>query len=188
MSADSRARWAGLAVLAACAGCAGTSVPKGWLPAPREAQESAYGGWIEVSYRDGDARQRAVGELIAVGEDSVWILSDSQAVAIPTTAADSGRLWVYAPQTSGLAAWTAAGVLSTISNGIVLVFTAPMWILGGTIAGGHEVRAAQRRGPPLSWAELARYARFPQGLPEGIRVADLRAKPSAPRPVPTGSR
>lgn len=181
MSAGSRARWAELAVMAACAACAGPAAPKDWLPAPRDAQTSAYGGWIEVSYRDGEERRRAVGELIAAGEDSLWILADSQAVVIPTPAAETGRLWVYAPQSGNLEAWTVGGVLSTISNGLVLVFTAPMWIVGGTIASGSEKRAAQRRGPPLSWAELAGYARFPQGLPDGIQVADLRPKPAASR-------
>jgi hypothetical protein len=163
----------GLAV--ACAGCAHNSAPEGWLPRPAEAQAAAYGGWIELSYNQA-TEQRADGELIAVSADSVWLLGQDQVLVIPTTAVKRAKLTAYAAQKGPLALWTVLGTLSTISNGWGLIFTAPMWLIGGPLAVGSESRAPERKVPRLTWGELAPYARFPQGMPEGIELSTLKAK------------
>ncbi len=135
----------------------------------------AYGGWIELSYKE-ETEQSADGELIAVSADSVWLLRQDQILVIPTAAVKQGKLTAYAAQTGPLGLWTVLGTLSTISNGWLLLITAPMWILGGSISVGNESRAAQGRSPALSWEELAPYARFPQGMPEGVGLSTLKAK------------
>lgn len=175
MLSGSVARWLSLGTAVVCAGCARNSAPEGWLPKPAEAQAGAYGGWIELSY-DQATKQRADGELIAVSADSVWVLSQDQALVIPTTAVRAGKLTAYAAQKGGLTAWTVVGMLSTISNGWFLFFTAPMWIIGGPLAVGSESRAPERKSPPLAWGELAPFARFPPGMPEGIDLSTLKAK------------
>jgi hypothetical protein len=68
------------------------------------------------------------------------------------------------------------GTLSTISNGGFLIFTAPMWLIGGSLAVGGESRAPERKSPPLTWVELAPFARFPQGIPDGIALTALQEK------------
>lgn len=178
MSADNLARLIGLAAALGCVACRGTSVPKDWLPEPREAQTTAYGGWIDLHYSEEQHGRRARGELVAASADSIWVLNDSQPVVIPTSAVDSGKLFAYSPRLGSLAGWTVAGMASTISNGLFLVFTAPMWLIGGSLAGQTEIRAAQRRTPPRTWAELAPFARFPQGMPMGVGLGDLRMKPA----------
>ena len=175
MFSGSVARWLSLGTAVACAGCARNSAPEGWLPKPKDAQATAYGGWIELRYNQG-TEQRADGELIAVSADSVWVLSRDQALVIPTTAVRAGKLAAYAAQKGGRTLWTVVGTLSTISNGWFLFFTAPMWIIGGPFAVGSESRAPERKSPPLIWGELAPYARFPQGMPEGIELSRLKAK------------
>ena len=164
-----------LGVAVACAGCAHNSAPQGWLPKPAEAQAAAYGGWIELRYKQA-TEQRADGELIAVSADSVWLLDQDQALVIPTVSVERGKLTAYAAQKGPLALWTVLGTLSTISNGWFLIFTAPMWIVGGSLSVGSESRAPERKSPQLSWEELAPYARFPQGMPEGIELSRLKAK------------
>jgi hypothetical protein len=175
MSAGSSTRWAGLAALL-CTACAGAAAPKGWLPEPRNVPMSAHGGWLHLWYSEGAEHRQSAGELIAVSADSVWILNDTAGLVIPTTAADSGRLWVYQPRSGDLGRWALLGTLSTISHGVVLLFTAPMWVIAGGFAVSGEVGAAQRRAPPLTWGELSAYARFPQGLPESVALNALRAK------------
>ena len=177
--------WAGLATAVAGAACAGSSAPKEWLPKPVEAQATAYGGWIELTHQSSAKPRLTEGELIAVSADSVWVLSDSQGVVIPTSAVGKGKLTVYAAQTGTLRAWTVLGALSTLSNGGFLIFTAPMWIIGGSIATGGESRAAERKHPPLTWTELAPFARFPQGMPEGVELTALRPKKNATRAAPS---
>jgi hypothetical protein len=51
-----------------------------------------------------------------------------------------------------------------------------MWLIGGSLAVGGESRAPERKSPPLTWVELAPFARFPQGLPEGIALSGLQEK------------
>jgi hypothetical protein len=176
MFSGSVARWLSLGTAVACAGCAaGNSAPDGWLPKPAEAQAGAYGGWIELSY-DQPSEQRVDGELIAVSGDSVWVLSGSQGLVIPTAGVKRGKLTAYAAQKGAVTTWAVLGTLSTISNGLLLLFTAPLWIIVGPVAVESEVRAPQRKSPPLAWGELAPFARFPQGMPEGIDLSTLKAK------------
>jgi hypothetical protein len=145
------------------------------LPKPTEAQAAAYGGWIELTY-DEPEKRHTDGELIAVSADSVWVLSGNQGLVIPTAAVRGGKLTAYAAQKGGLTAWAVLGTISTISNGGFLIFTAPMWIVGGSLAVGGESRAPERKNPPLTWVELAPFARFPQGLPAGIELTALQPK------------
>ena len=51
----------------------------------------AYGGWIELSYKE-ETEQSADGELIAVSADSVWLLRQDQILVIPTAAVKQGKL------------------------------------------------------------------------------------------------
>jgi hypothetical protein len=174
MSAIKPASWVSLGVAVACSACASNTAPKGWLSSPKEAQATAYGGWIELTYDQ--AERRTDGELIAVSAESVWVLSGSRALVIPTATVKNGRLTAYAAQTGGLTGWAVLGMISTISNGGFLIFTAPMWIVGGSLAVGGESHAPERRHPPLSWVELAPFARFPQGFPAGMELTTLQPK------------
>ena len=175
MSASNPVSWMSLGFAVAWTACAGNTAPKGWLPKPTEAQAAAYGGWIELTYAE-PKELHTDGELIAVSAESVWVLSANQGLVIPTATVKKGKLTAYAAQKNGLTAWMLLGTLSTISNGGFLIFTAPMWLIGGSLAVGGESRAPERKSPPLAWVELAPFARFPQGLPEGIALTALQEK------------
>jgi len=159
----------GLALVA----CAGNTAPAGFLVPPRLAQTEAYGGWVELLVTGG---ARVDGELIAVTADSVWVLGTAS-VVVPVASVRQGKLTTVQSEVGNVAGATGLGVVSTISNGILLVFTMPLWIIVGTAAGSSQSYAPERRVPPLHWAELNGFARFPQGLPDGVSLASLRAKP-----------
>ena len=159
----------GLALVA----CAGNTAPAGFLVTPRLAQTEAYGGWVELLVTGG---VRVDGELIAVTADSVWVLGTAS-VVVPVASVRQGKLTTTNAEVGNVAGATGLGVVSTISNGILLVFTMPLWIIVGTAAGSSQSYAPERRVPPLHWAELNGFARFPQGLPDGVSLASLRAKP-----------
>lgn len=171
-----------LGIAMVCAACASNTAPRDWLPTPTQAQTAAYGGWIELTY-DQPEERRTDGELIAVSAESVWVLSGSQGLVIPTATVKTGKLTAYAAQKGGLTTWATLGTLATISNGGFLIFTAPMWIIGGSLAVGGESRAPERKNPPLTWVELAPFARFPQGIPQGIEVTALQPKKDAHQSV-----
>lgn len=169
-----------LLCVALAAGCATSSAPRGFLRPPLEAQRSAYGGWIEIALvREPRARTEGTlsGELIAVGDDSIFVLGAAglRAVAVPQIA--RARLMAYDAQYGALASWTLLGVLSTASHGVGLILTAPMWIVLGTTA-----TSAQSHAPlhvvtrPADLPSLRPFARFPQGLPPALdrRALSLR--------------
>ena len=166
-----------ISVLLAAA-CAGNTAPADFLPSPALAQTEAYGGWIELSFESANSPkpQWIDGELIAVTEDSIWVLSPQGGRAIATRSVKEGKLTAYQAPTGTISGWTALGVVATISNGVVLIITAPLWIITGTVAASHDSHAAVRTMPEHRWQDLAAFARFPQGMPAGVRLTDLKPK------------
>jgi hypothetical protein len=169
-------RWPSLLAAALLTACATNSAPPGFLPTPTEAQTQAWGGWIELRYLRAGSERRADGELIAASPDSVWILGAFGGVVVPTVQVTAGKLTGYSPQAGNVAGAAFLGTISTISNGALLVFTAPLWIITGTIAASDQSRAPERSVRQLAWSELTIFARFPQGMPAGLRLEDLRPK------------
>jgi len=169
---------AGLA-LAPATGCVGNTAPTGFLLTPVQAQNASYGGWIELTIgaADGGKRERTEGELLAVTADSIWVLGPEGAVVIATARVTKGKLTAYQAATAAVSGWAGLGTLSTISNGLLLVFTAPLWIITGTAAAATESRTPVRAAPPLTWPQLAMFARFPQGMPAGVTLESLQPKP-----------
>jgi len=169
-----------LTLLLLAVACAYNPAPEGFLPAPSEAAHDVYGAWIELSVPVVGRRDTTIaGELIAASADTVWILPDSSRVAaVPTFSVRNGQVTRYRSGAGAVAGLTALGILSTLSNGAFLLFTAPAWLITGVVASSNESRAPLRAVPPLAWADLAAYARFPQGLPPGIDLGEIRPKPA----------
>ena len=154
----------------AVTGCVGTAGPS-TLPTPIQAGSSVFGGWVELMLRDSAS---VSGELIAVAPDTLWILNSAGGRPVPRAAIRSGRVIGYNSGASGLLALAVLGPLTTISNGYALIFTFPAWVITGAIA-----THAQRGKPILeltvvNWPKLHQYARFPQGMPKGILVEQLK--------------
>jgi hypothetical protein len=126
-----------LELLTILQGCATNHAPVGFLIRPESAETSAYGGWMELYFRDGANERVAMGELLVIEPDSVWIFGAGGPVAIATASVTRGML--------------------TASTG-----------------------GPERSVPPFPWSDLAPFARFPQGWPEGVRPEELRPK----RPEP----
>jgi len=159
-------------------GCASTTAPGDWLPTAQEAQMEAYGSWIYVEYATGSSSfDKVDGELIAIGDDTVFILSSTdQLVSIPLDKIESAKLTTYDAKHGVLGLWTLGGSLSTASHGIVLIISLPVWILSGSITTAAQSYAPIEKFPIKSWDDLRKYARFPQGLPDGLKLEKLRSK------------
>ncbi|HTH63211.1 MAG TPA: hypothetical protein VL563_00910 [Gemmatimonadales bacterium] len=178
MSSTSVARFAPLLLVAACAH---NLAPGGFLPPPKDAGKDLYGGWIELVVPAGRQDTRIAGELIAARGDTVWILPDTGqgVIAVATSTVKQARLVGYRSDAGAVMGYTALGILSTLSNGAFLVLTAPAWLITGIVASSAESKTPIRDTPPHMWGELAAYARFPEGLPLGIDLAEIRPKPGA---------
>lgn len=178
----------------ALGGCATTNAPDGFLRTPRDQQDEAYGGWVEIHYRvpmpDGERIKRtASGELIGLASDTLYVLpAYAASVAVPLSRSDISTvtLTAYNAETGKLAAWTAFGTLSTITHGFALILTAPLWALfGGSAAALHSYQPRHTyTTDPLSlssgsngeWYELGHYARFPAGMPRELIGRPLAKK------------
>ncbi len=160
--------------------CASARAPRGWLPDAKQAQQETYGAWIWVEYSRGSAKETAEGELIAVKPDSIFILTQAFAqdtlVAIAESEIELGRLTAYDAKDRLLAGWTAVGSLTTLSHGFGLLATLPLWVVSGSIATVAQSFAPIEELPVESWDDLKKYARFPQGLAEGLDRRTLKSK------------
>ena len=167
-------------------GCASTTAPHGWLPPPSVAQHEGFGSWISVSYRTGDLIRTVHGELIAIHSNQVFILTVQELTSISTDSIYDMKLTAYNARAGGLTGWTCLGILSTISHGVFLIFTSPVWLIGGSIATVGRSYEPQMTYPARLLIEFHAYARFPHGLPEGIDRQSLKPKrPGVKISVPT---
>ena len=171
-----------VAGLAWLTGCAGNPVPQQWRQPARMVQHSPRGGWIRIETMETSASALAgprfvQGELIAVDRAAIHVLTVGGLQSVPATSVRHATLVAYETSTGAFTAWAIAGGVSTLSHGGFLLFTAPTWAVGGIIAVHTEGRAGKLH------EAVARFARFPQGLPAGVdpqSLGTLRAV--TPRP------
>jgi hypothetical protein len=171
-----RARNAAVLMLVVLA-CQANPSPEEWLPTPEATPQWPRGGWIVIDRAVADSTAPRLplidGELLAVSPDSGWVLTDQGVEAVAAADVAQATLVGWDPQTEKLGLWTAIGAVSTISNGVILVFTAPMWVIGGSLATASHSRRPVLTTDDDQWLDLRLYARFPQGLPPGLDLASL---------------
>lgn len=168
MPASSWQRWFVSALACVALGCVRSPAPEGWLGPARQAQADPYGAWIVISRIGGVPVDS--GEFLAVERDSVFVLSSNREVrAVPRDSVIHAQIWFYDAQWGQLAAWTALGSLSSISNGVFGLLTLPAWIIGGSVATASQSRAPLRQvNRPSDWDAVRMYSRFPAGLPPNL--------------------
>lgn len=171
-----RSAWAALVAGSCLAGCASSTAPKGWLPRAVDAQSAAHGGWLSLRVTGGSRGTIHEGELLAIQADSVFILERGACLGMPIAQVAAATLTAYDADTGLLALWTLIGTLSTASHGAGLILSAPVWIVAGSVARASDFHASQRTLTPATWEGGRAYARFPQGLPEGLDRSSLRPK------------
>lgn len=174
-----RNRYLALVALFATA-CASTPGPPGYLQPAEIAQREAYGAWVDV-YLKGD-RAELAGEFVAVGPDTVFVLTRRGLHAIPRSTIEGARLGTYNSQWANLAYWVAGGTLLSASHGYYAAITAPLWIVIGSLTAAAVSRQPLEHvsGNSASrWLEVSKFARFPQGMPSCIDRTTLRLPPRA---------
>lgn len=160
------------------AGCAVTHEPEGWLPSPQAMQTDTHGGWVHVKCNSASKEKAEIGgELIAIGKDSMYIANETfHSIAIFSI--KSAQLVAYEPHTEEMGGLVFLGTLSSISDGLFLLFTAPMWIIGGSITTSARSYEPIVEYPRRELSRFAPFARFPQGLPAGIDRNQMHSRPA----------
>lgn len=165
----------------AAGACAVSHAPPGWLPRPHEARHEAWGGWASVDYCVTlplvTECHETMGELIAVGADTIFVLAGGVLLSIPTAGIGELTVTGYDANTGTVVASGVGGILLSASHGFVAIFSAPIWLLSTIFAASAQSHLPEEKHPPASLELIRIYARFPQGLPEGIARDALRPKP-----------
>lgn len=154
-------------------GCANNPVPKAWRPTVAQAQQTTRGGWILVepfvSGVPSTSASSVEGELIAIDDTAYHVLTAGGLRSVPRSSTHRITVVAYGTSPASIAIWASVGGLSTLSHGMFLVFTAPMWAVTGIVAAVGESGAGL-----VHDADRARaFARLPQGLPPGFDPAAL---------------
>jgi hypothetical protein len=161
-------------------GCATSRAPDDWLPPAEELERQTYGAWLYLEYTENSQFVTAEGEFIAAQDSVVYLLPLAESFKKVTMKDITlAVLDVHEKETGKFAGWTVAGSLSTLTHGLGLMLSLPVWIVTGTIstvAVSHLGSEDQDYPNPLWWAGVSRYARFPQGLPASIDLQSLRPK------------
>ncbi|HUS30367.1 MAG TPA: hypothetical protein VMZ53_17785 [Kofleriaceae bacterium] len=137
-------------------------------PDPREptladTQRKGFGAWIVVTARDGSETQ---GELLAIDNGSLFIKTRvRKPVVIPLHTVQGADVYTYESDW-GFGVWGLLGTLSTASHGLILIFSAPIWMLSASIAAGVESAHIRLQIPDDDIDEIRKWARYPQGMPK----------------------
>lgn len=156
-------------------GCASSIAPKGWLPNPQEVQSQAFGAWMAIEHGSEAGTKISNGELIAVQERNVYLLTMDGPEVISIDKVQNAKLALY-KEKRRVGLWAIIGTLSTLSHGWGLIFTAPTWIIVGIASASGESKSGLLKYSDSSWDEIKKYARFPQGIPRSINLESLRPK------------
>jgi hypothetical protein len=151
-------------------------------------ERTGYGGWIVVTMRDGE---KAEGELIAADPSYVHVLAfpmtGPRLVAVATLSITDAEVFAHESE-GGFGVWGLIGALSTISHGYFAVISFPVWVLAAGLASVFESRTVISNLGDAGIAGLAKWARFPQGIPAGLdERALLTPRTRLPLAGPPGS-
>lgn len=141
------------------------------LPQPTQIGSHPYGAIIELYYRSNEFLS---GELIAVSDSNVIILSDSykSCMEIPKEQISTYEIQFAQPKHYGLSMLLLP--LSTISHGFFALVTFPINFVAATIITSTSEYKFTIRDKNLKYDQLSMYARFPQGIPDGVRLTDIK--------------
>jgi hypothetical protein len=165
-------------VFAVFCSCALTRAPQGFLENPYNLQAEVFGGWIELDCFTGshtNPRMHLAGELLALSPDSLFMV-DEALHAIALSHIINARLESYLSNADAMAGLVILGMVSTLSNGFALIFTAPMWLIGGSISASSRSYEPILEYPKHDWNRFSQFARYPQGLPDKINRKEIKIK------------
>ena len=143
-----------------CYSCAATHAPQGWLGSAVNLQNDPYGGWLTVKTT---TKAKLAGEFIAISDDSIFVANETF-FAIAKSDIKSARLAVYNSNAGAMGGLTALGTMATLSNGFFLVFTAPLWIIGGSAAAGARSFEPIVDHPKKEWEPLCPICALSAGI------------------------
>ena len=146
------------------------------LAAPKDFKNQTKGLFMECKVFGTEY----TGEIITVDEDSVSLLLLNSTNTLALSKNDIRSFDVIVSLTSDdpqkVANRAALTMLPVIAHGWWMVFSVPINAIATTSVGKGAAQATYRMECPehISWEKLSKFARYPQGLPEGLGLEDVK--------------
>ncbi len=144
-----------------------------YLPETKEIGVSEFGSYITIDLNEGKDIE---GELITIDSEALIVLTKKKEIrqirTIPFGDMKSFKLMYAQPKNYGLT--IPASALVSLSHGYLAVFTAPINIVVTSLVTARGANAFTYSDKNISWEDLKMFARFPQGLPDHIKMADIK--------------
>ncbi|MCX6257486.1 MAG: hypothetical protein NTW49_06265 [Bacteroidia bacterium] len=142
-----------------------------YLSEPEDIGVNRYGAEIFLQLNN---QKNLKGELLSVEQNSVYLLTDSadrfKLVIIPVNAIERYKA-LYARPKNYEPSIPLLSLLS-FSNGLFAIFTLPLSLITTlSIVNGAELSVAIKG---RNFDELKMFSRYPQGIPKGINLKDIK--------------
>jgi len=142
-----------------------------YLPKYTEIGSSPYGSEIELYYR---SDEYLIGELISVNDEDIVLLNKAtkSCISIPKKQIIVYEIRFAQPKHYGIFIPTLT--LSTFSHGLVAMITAPINLITTLVVAISSEHAYTINHKKITYEQLKMYARFPQGIPEGVSIENIK--------------
>jgi hypothetical protein len=147
---------------------------------------SVGGRMVEIQPASGERDSPVKGELLAVGPEHVWVLArdgvrgvlfaEIEQVRVRLHGLDGRKAWAWAALgavATGVALTAACGSTDSDGCGKVFGITVGSWALLGAPSAASLAKSSRLFVHGPDFTPLRPYARFPQGLPEGLDPGSL---------------
>jgi len=159
------------------------------IPEPKEFPVSVNGMFCKVEHLK---KMVAEGEIIVVDSDTIHVLSypdmeygtDNIHTELPlitsVSRSDLDSIYVYIASTTndpqGVITWALLMPLLSFSHGWWAAISLPVNVImsGSVIASATGTYYGFTYPGDISWADMKKFARFPQGWPEGVSPGDVK--------------
>lgn len=167
--------------------CQDPMIPRTYMPDPSLAAKSIAGSWITVTVQQElplSPTAEISGELIAIENDTVYLLTRSAYLKIRQSTVSEAILYPFKPQSATAPVIAGLSLLPNMIGAIAMTDPGPAVLLLGipvavtaTIMGLNEHFGNRMRYPSkYDLKDLGKFARFPQGLPPGLDPVNLHLK------------
>ena len=160
----------------------GACSPKWHMPKPIEMEQSIYGSYFKVTKIEGS--KYIEGEIICMDDNTMTLMTlnnrKNKIISIKKNQIKEGLIEVAlsSNKTSQIAMWHMFNLLVPLSHGYYGVFTLPLNILvGSAVSYDAALNPYAIKYPAqITWTQMYKFARFPGGLPEGIKIEDIKIR------------
>ncbi len=142
-----------------------------YLPSSDKIDVNQNGSYIKVIRK---TTANIDGELIAIDSNKIVVLSETtnKCMTVPINDVKRFKLQYAKPKYYG---WTIpVYTLATIGHGLFLIFTAPINLIvtiSVTASGESAFKYSKKN---MTYDKLKMFARFPQGVPTNIDIANIK--------------